>query len=176
VGHAAQERHRHGDVGAHEDVDAGLVQRGDGSEDVLDAALGLGPGGQFWVDRWRACLPPPPDATARAARLGRSVARWRALAADITAAGGDLTELLAGTEGQILTTLPGVATCGAAAFAAFSLPITRFPSAEHLYWATGLVISVVSPLLGSFGLPSWVPIVVVVGGLVLIARAQQKSR
>ena len=35
----------------------------------------------------------------------------------------------------------GGATCGAVAFAAFSLPIARFPSAEHLYWATGLAPS-----------------------------------
>ena len=93
---------------------------------------------QFWVDRWRACLPPPADAPARAARLGRGLLRWRALTTDITAVDGDLTGLLSGTDGQILTTLPGVATSRAAAFAAFSLPIARFPSAEHLYSATGL--------------------------------------
>jgi transposase len=93
---------------------------------------------EFWVDRWRACLPPPPDAPARAARLGRGLVRWRALTADIAAVDGDLCGLLAGTDGQILTTLPGVATSRAAAFAAFSLPIARFPSAEHLYSATGL--------------------------------------
>jgi transposase len=93
---------------------------------------------EFWVDRWRSCLPPPADAATRAARLGRSVARWRALAADISALDGDLTALLAGTDGQILTTLPGVGTSRAAGFAAFSLPIARFPSAEHLYSATGL--------------------------------------
>lgn len=39
-----------------------------------------------------------------------------------------------------------------------------------------LVLSVVGLLLGPFGLPSWVPIVVVVGSLVLIARGQQRSR
>ncbi len=39
-----------------------------------------------------------------------------------------------------------------------------------------LVLSLVSMLLGPFGLPSWVPIVVVVGGLVLIARSQQRFR
>ncbi len=39
-----------------------------------------------------------------------------------------------------------------------------------------LVISVVGLLLGPFGLPSWMPIVVVVGGLALIARRQQRSR
>ena len=93
---------------------------------------------RYWVDRWRTCLPPPADAPARAARLGRGLNRWRALAADIAAVDGDLTDLLAGTDGQILTTLPGVATSRAAAFAAFSLPIARFPSAEHLYSATGL--------------------------------------
>lgn len=93
---------------------------------------------QFWVDRWRTCLPPPADASARAARLGRGLARWRALASDITAVDGDLTGLLTGTDGQVLTSLPGVATSRAAAFAAFSLPVARFPSAEHLYSATGL--------------------------------------
>jgi hypothetical protein len=39
-----------------------------------------------------------------------------------------------------------------------------------------LVLSVVGLLLGPLGLPTWVPIVVVVGGLVLIARSQQRSR
>lgn len=39
-----------------------------------------------------------------------------------------------------------------------------------------LVISVVGLLLGPLGLPSWVPLLVVIGGLVLIARRQQNSR
>lgn len=51
---------------------------------------------------------------------------------------GEIAVLLAGSDGQVLTTLPGVATSRAAAFAAFSLPIARFASAEHLYSATGL--------------------------------------
>jgi hypothetical protein len=45
-----------------------------------------------------------------------------------------------------------------------------------LYLGFQLVLSVVGLLLGPFGLPSAVPIVVVVGGLVLIARGQQRSR
>ncbi len=40
--------------------------------------------------------------------------------------------------GQVLCSLPGVATRRAAAFAAFTLPIERFATAEHLYAATGL--------------------------------------
>jgi uncharacterized membrane protein YhdT len=39
-----------------------------------------------------------------------------------------------------------------------------------------LVLYVVGMILGPLGVPSWVPIAVVVGVLVLIARAQQKSR
>jgi hypothetical protein len=39
-----------------------------------------------------------------------------------------------------------------------------------------LVLFVVSLVLGPFGVPSWVPIVVVMGGLILIARSQQGSR
>ena len=93
---------------------------------------------EFWIDRWLTCLPPPADAAARAARLSRSLARWRALTADIAAIDGEIAALLAGSDGQVLTTLPGVGTSRAAAFAAFSLPIDRFPSAEHLYSATGL--------------------------------------
>ena len=87
---------------------------------------------EFWVGRWRTCLPPPPDAPARAARLARSLVRWRALNADIAAVDGDIAALLAGSYRQILTTLPGVAANRAAAFAAFSLPIARFPTPEHL--------------------------------------------
>ena len=73
---------------------------------------------EFWVQRWRTCLPPPADASARAARLTRSLARWRALNADIAAVDNDIAALLASSDGQILTTLPGVGTSRAAAFAA----------------------------------------------------------
>ena len=45
-----------------------------------------------------------------------------------------------------------------------------------LFLGFQLVLSVVGLLLGPFGLPSGVPIVIVVGGLVLIARGQQRSR
>jgi len=78
-------------------------------------------------------MSPPTDAAARATRLGRSMARWRALTADTTAIDGEIAVLFAGSDGQGLTTPPRVATRRAAAFAAFSLPMDRFPSAEHLY-------------------------------------------
>ncbi|AXH96000.1 transposase [Ornithinimicrobium avium] len=93
---------------------------------------------RYWADRWRGALPPPPDAQARASRLCRDLGRYRTLQADITALEEEITMLLARTDGQVLTTLPGVATVRAAAFAAHSLPIDRFPDAEHLYSATGL--------------------------------------
>jgi transposase len=92
----------------------------------------------FWSHRWASCLPPPSDAAARAARLGRGIARWRALAEDIEAADTEIELLLAQTDGQILTTLPGVKAVRAAAFAAFTLPISRWPSPDHLYSGTGL--------------------------------------
>jgi transposase len=94
--------------------------------------------GRFWVDRWRRLLAPPADAELRAERLGRDLARHQALQADIAATEGQLTQLLAATDGQILTSLPGVAAVRAASFAAHSLPIARFPTPEHLYSATGL--------------------------------------
>jgi transposase len=93
---------------------------------------------RYWVQRWKTCLPPPADAQVRAERLGRSVARWQAIRADIAAAEVTIEALLAETAGQVLTTLPGVAVIRAASFAAFSLPVDRFPTAEHLYSATGL--------------------------------------
>lgn len=54
-----------------------------------------------------------------------------------------------------------------------------------LYWAAlalafwvgfQLVLFVVGLVLGPFGLPSWVPIAVVLGILVVVARRQQGSR
>jgi uncharacterized membrane protein YhdT len=39
-----------------------------------------------------------------------------------------------------------------------------------------LVLYVAALILGPFGLPSWVPLVAVIGVLVLIARRQQRSR
>src|SRR4051794_26653803 len=93
---------------------------------------------RFWTKRWRRLLPPPADAELRARRLGRDVERWLSLREDITALETQLAELLAGTDGQILTTLPGVAVVRAAAFAAHTLPIERWPTPEQLYSATGL--------------------------------------
>ena len=93
---------------------------------------------QHWLRRWRDCLSPPADADQRAHRLGRDLDRYQRLRIDINAVDLEIVELLADTDGQILTTLPGVASIRAAAFAAHSLPIERFPDAEHLYSATGL--------------------------------------
>jgi transposase len=93
---------------------------------------------EYWAQRWRGCLPPPPDADKRAERLSRDLTRHQALQADIAVLEADLEPLLAATAGQVLTTLPGVAVVRASAFAAHSLPITRYPDAEHLYSATGL--------------------------------------
>ncbi|MCA1699335.1 MAG: transposase [Actinobacteria bacterium] len=45
---------------------------------------------------------------------------------------------MAETAGQILLSLPGVAVARAAAFSAFTLPIERWATPEHLYSATGL--------------------------------------
>ena len=45
-----------------------------------------------------------------------------------------------------------------------------------VWLAFRLVLLVAALLLGPFGLPSWAPIVVVLGVLVLIARRQQGSR
>jgi transposase len=93
---------------------------------------------RFWVQRWKRLLPPPADAELRAQRLGRDVERWLGLRRDISALEDDLAELLARSDGQILTSLPGVAVVRAGAFAAHTLPIERWPTPEHLYSATGL--------------------------------------
>ncbi len=93
---------------------------------------------EYWLQRWRTCLPPPADADQRARRLARDLDRYRRLRDDIEAIDLEVMASLADTDGQILTTLPGVASIRAAAFAAHSLPIERFPDAEHLYSATGL--------------------------------------
>ena len=45
-----------------------------------------------------------------------------------------------------------------------------------LFLGFQLVITAVGLLLGPLGLPSWAPIVVVVGGLVLVAFGQQRNR
>lgn len=92
----------------------------------------------FWAQRWKQCLAPPEDAELRAERLRRDVDRFAQLRRDIELVDAQLTALLEPTPGHILTTLPGVATARAAAFAAHTLPIERFPTPEHLYSATGL--------------------------------------
>jgi transposase len=92
----------------------------------------------FWTDRWKRLLDPPVDAPLRATRLGGDFARWQGLQADIDLAEQQLAGLLARSAGQILTTLPGVATVRAAEFSAYTLPIERWPTPEHLYSATGL--------------------------------------
>jgi transposase len=96
------------------------------------------PTAAFWAGRWKRLLDPPADAQLRAGRLGRDLARWHELQADIALADGQLADLLAQTAGQILTSLPGVAVVRAAEFSAYTLPIERWPTPEHLYSATGL--------------------------------------
>jgi transposase len=92
----------------------------------------------FWAGRWKGCLAPPADAGLRAQRLARDVDRFWTLREDIVFVDDQLERLLAASAGQILTSLPGVKVVRAAAFAAHSLPIERFPTPEHLYSATGL--------------------------------------
>lgn len=92
----------------------------------------------YWSERWKSCLPPPADVEVRVDRLARSAARWRQLSEDLERVEADMSRLLALTDGQILTSLPGVADVRAACFSAFTLPIGRFPTAEHLYSTTGL--------------------------------------
>jgi len=70
--------------------------------------------------------------------LGRDLQRYLLLRTDIDTLEREIEVLLALTDGQVLTSLPGVASTRAAAFAVHSLPIKRFPDAEHLYSATGL--------------------------------------
>jgi transposase len=93
---------------------------------------------RYWAGRWRACLPPPADALLRAERLRLDLGRLDTLLAALAAVDEQLAALLAETEGRVLTSLPGVKVVRAAGFAAHSLPIERFPSAERLYSATGL--------------------------------------
>lgn len=93
---------------------------------------------RFWAQRWHGLLPPPRDAVLRAERLQRDLERFRALERDIAHVEAQIAALLEGTDGQVLTTLPGTATVRAAAFACHALPIERFPTPEHLYSASGL--------------------------------------
>jgi transposase len=92
----------------------------------------------FWAARWRQCLAPPQDAELRAARLERDLDRFALLQADIAFVDTQLEQLLVGSAGHVLTSLPGVWTVRAAAFAAHTLPIERFSTPERLYSATGL--------------------------------------
>lgn len=92
----------------------------------------------YWAARWKALLPAPADAPARARRLGADLERLGALQGDIAELDRQIAQLLGETAGEVLTTLPGVSSIRAATFAAFTLPVERFASAEHLYAATGL--------------------------------------
>jgi transposase len=92
----------------------------------------------YWAQRWRACLAPPLDAELRAQRLRVDLERLEVLLAALAVTDRQFATLLAETDGQVLSSLPGVAVARAAAFAAHSLPIERFATAERLYSATGL--------------------------------------
>jgi transposase len=93
---------------------------------------------ELWSSRWKRLLDPPADAHLRAERLAGDLRRWQQLQTDIALSEGQLQHLLAATAGQVLTSLPGVATVRAAEFSAYTLPIERWPTPEHLYSATGL--------------------------------------
>ena len=56
-------------------------------------------------------------------------------------------------------------------------PVLFWVVALVAFWlAFRLVLFVAQLVLGPFGLPSWAPLVLVIGVLVLIARRQQRSR
>jgi uncharacterized membrane protein len=56
-------------------------------------------------------------------------------------------------------------------------PVLYWVAMALAFWlAFRLVLFVAALILGPFGLPSWAPIVLVVGVLVVIARRQQGSR
>lgn len=107
-----------------------LLSRAPGRTSVASA--------EFWCRRWRQLLEPPSDAELRAARLAQDLRRFELLRADIAVAETQLADLLASTDGQVLTSLPGVAVVRAGEFSAYTLPIERWPTPEHLYSATGL--------------------------------------
>jgi hypothetical protein len=65
---------------------------------------------RYWAQRWKGLLPPPLDAEQRARRLGRELERLRALQQDITELDQQIAALLSRTRGQVLLSLPGVAT------------------------------------------------------------------
>jgi transposase len=92
----------------------------------------------FWAQRCKRLLDAPADGELRATRLGRDLLRWKQLQHDIVLADDQLTALLAQTARQILTALPGVAVIRAAEFSAYTLPVERWATPEHLYSATGL--------------------------------------
>jgi hypothetical protein len=56
-------------------------------------------------------------------------------------------------------------------------PVVFWVVTAVAFWLSfQLVLLVVGLVLGPFGLPAWVPIAVVLGALVLVARRQQRSR
>ena len=56
-------------------------------------------------------------------------------------------------------------------------PVVFWVAMALFFWVGfQLVLFVIGLLLGPFGLPSWVPIAVVLAGLVVIARRQQRTR
>ena len=74
----------------------------------------------------------------RAARLGRDLHRYRILQADLAVVEDEITTLLAGTDGQVLTKPARSRDQQGRSVRRAQLPIARFPDAEHLYSATGL--------------------------------------
>ncbi len=56
-------------------------------------------------------------------------------------------------------------------------PLLFWAAMAVAFWlAFRIVLFVAALILGPFGLPSWVPLVAVIGVLVLIARGQDRSR
>ena len=59
----------------------------------------------------------------------------------------------------------------------YQRPVLFWVLTALAFWiAFQVVLTVLGMILGPFGLPGWVPIVVVLGVAVLIARRQQRMR
>lgn len=90
----------------------------------------------------QSVLPPPPLSAILAAQVQQRFALYCDYEQQIAAAEAQAVELLPQTEGQILTSVPGISPILAARYLAGIGDVSRFPSARHIWSFAGFDLNV----------------------------------
>ncbi len=106
------------------------------------ARCGAGTAGRIWTVLEQSLLPPPPLSAVLAQQAQASFALYRTFETQLAHYEAQAVALLPATQGQVLTSVPGISPLLAARYLAGIGDVARFPSARHIWSFAGFDLNV----------------------------------